>query len=167
MSTAASSYYFRRRTMGRAASPPTWACYEQIPFDDDDDSDSSESCSEDDDEYPRTVAGLESSSDSEDKDHSVHSGAVDDGHDLNMDMDEEGTNGGADDKGADSQKDVKGKQRAIEPETESKRPHRRRQRPPVYTLRPILTIQKSQGFVWNQVCSTVSLLICHPNPDLI
>lgn len=153
--------------MGRAASPPTWACYEQIPFDDDDDSDSSESCSEDDDEYPRTVAGLESSSDSEDKDHSVHSGAVDDGHDLNMDMDEEGINGGADDKGADSQKDVKGKQRAIEPETESKRPHRRRQRPPVYTLRPILTIQKSQGFVWNQVCNTVSLLICHPNPDPI
>jgi hypothetical protein len=152
MSTAASSYYFRRRTMGRAASPPTWACYEQIPFDDDEDSDSSDSCSEDDDDYSRTVAGLESSSDSEDKDHSVNSGGMAvDGHDLNMDIDEEGVDNGADNKAVDSQKDIKGKQRAIEPETESKRPHRRRQRPPVYTLRPILTIQKSQGFVWNQV----------------
>ena len=49
MSTAANSYYFRRRTMGRAASPPTWACYEQI-HNDDDNSDS-DSCSEDDEDY--------------------------------------------------------------------------------------------------------------------
>ncbi|KAG6330327.1 hypothetical protein ID866_8762 [Astraeus odoratus] len=48
-------------------------------------------------------------------------------------------------------KDVKGKQRAVDPEPEpTKRRHRRRERRPTQTLRPILTIQKSQGFVWNQ-----------------
>ena len=46
------SSYFRRRTIGRAASPPTWAWYEQIPYDDEDYSDSrwqseDDSCSED------------------------------------------------------------------------------------------------------------------------
>ncbi|KAJ3516524.1 hypothetical protein NLJ89_g1068 [Agrocybe chaxingu] len=51
MSTAGNPYYFRRRTMGRAASPPTWACYEQIHDDDCSNSDS-DSCSEDDEDYP-------------------------------------------------------------------------------------------------------------------
>lgn len=53
MATAANSYYFRRRTIGRAASPPTWACYEEIPYDDDDYSSScsDDSCSEDDEDY--------------------------------------------------------------------------------------------------------------------
>ena len=153
MSTTANSYFFRRRTMGRAASPPTWACYEQIPCDGDEDSDSgSDSCSEDEDEYPRTAAGQDPMSDSDEVDHPRGDHKVDDIPDIDMDMEEEGIDAGADKK-VDSQKDVKGKQRAIDPEPESKKQHHRRkkERPPVYTLRPILTIQKSQGFVWNQV----------------
>ena len=154
MSTTANSYFFRRRTMGRAASPPTWACYEQIPHDGDEDSDSgSDSCSEDEDEYPRIVAGQEPMSDSDevDRDHTKGNSKADDIHDIDMDMGEEGIHTGADKK-VDSQKDVKGKQRAIDPEPEDNKRHRRKkERPPVYTLRPILTIQKSQGFVWNQV----------------
>jgi hypothetical protein len=152
MSTTANSYFFRRRTIGRAASPPTWACYEQIPCDADEDSDSgSDSCSEDEDEYPPTAAGQEPMSDSDEVDHTTAGESqVDDIHDIDMDMDEEGADGDADKK-ADSQRDVKGKQRAIDPEPESKKPRRKKERPPVYTLRPILTIQKSQGFVWNQV----------------
>ncbi|KAJ3540487.1 hypothetical protein NM688_g6219 [Phlebia brevispora] len=52
---------------------------------------------------------------------------------------------------AEYKKDVKGKQRAIEPEIESpKRQHRKKHREHSYPLRPILTIQRSQGFVWNQ-----------------
>lgn len=49
-------------------------------------------------------------------------------------------------------KDMKGKQRAVEPEVSEspKRRERRKKREPVFALRPILTIQKSQGFVWNQ-----------------
>lgn len=139
--------------MGRAASPPTWACYEQIPYDDDEYSDSgSESCSEDDDEYSGGNGRLESASDSEDKDHAIPSGDIpidDPSHDLDMDIEEEG-DGGVNEKAADSQKDVKGKQRAIEQEPEKAPRQHRRKRPPVYTLRPILTIQRSQGFVWNQ-----------------
>jgi hypothetical protein len=51
----------------------------------------------------------------------------------------------------------KGKQRAIDPEPDSppppqnRRRHTQKNRQHVYTLRPILTIQRSQGFVWNQV----------------
>ncbi|KAK0222879.1 hypothetical protein EDD85DRAFT_860085 [Armillaria nabsnona] len=156
MSTTTSPYrdYFRRRTIGRAASPPTWACYEQIPYDDEDEySDSgSESCSEDEEDYSHAHEHL---SDSED-DHD-HRGApmsenrADDSLDMDMDIDEENTEAAAMKKVATSQKDVKGKQKAIEPEPEpAKRRHRKRERQHVYTLRPILTIQRSQGFVWNQ-----------------
>jgi len=152
MSAAANSYYFRRRTIGRAASPPTWACYEQIPYDGDEYSDSgSDSCSEDDDEYSGAHGQHGSASDSEDKDQAITSGdmPVDDpSHDLDMDIEEEGD--GVNGKAVDSQKDVKGKQRAIEQEPEKSPRQHRRKRPPVYTLRPILTIQRSQGFVWNQ-----------------
>ncbi|KAJ3487263.1 hypothetical protein NLJ89_g11730 [Agrocybe chaxingu] len=49
----------------------------------------------------------------------------------------------------DKPKDVKGKQRAIDPEPEPPR-RQRKKRQRMYTLRPILTIQRSQGFVWNQ-----------------
>jgi hypothetical protein len=137
--------------MGRAASPPTWACYEQIPYDGEEDSDSgSDSCSEDEDEYPR-IAGRESMSDSEEMNHPATGDShTDDMHDIDMDMDEEGLDVHAEKK-VDSQRDVKGKQRAVDPDPESKKQRRRKERPPVYTLRPILTIQKSQGFVWNQV----------------
>src|ERR1700733_11688582 len=72
MSSSANSYFFRRRTIGRAASPPTWACYEQIPYDGDEDSDSvSDSCSEDEDEYPPAAASQEPMSDSDEVDHAM------------------------------------------------------------------------------------------------
>ncbi|KAF8903713.1 hypothetical protein CPB84DRAFT_1773991 [Gymnopilus junonius] len=167
MSTAANSYYFRRRTIGRAASPPTWACYEQIHHDDSDSNSESDSCSEDDEDYPggvgsTTAAPHARDSDSEDNDSELPShthtatdaqraGAnADSEHDIDMDIDEEG------DASANKKKDVKGKQRAVEPEplpepTTTTPRRQRKKRPHVYTLRPILTIQRSQGFVWNQV----------------
>lgn len=156
MSTTNSPYYLRRR-IGRAASPPTWACYEQIPYEDDDCTDTgSDSCSEDEEDYSGEKVY---SSDPEDRHDAVtpHDGANDD---LNMDIDEEGDNG-AMNKVVESQKDIKGKQRAVEPESEKVRKQQRRKklRPPVYTLRPILTIQKSQGFVWNQVSSLLSVQV--------
>jgi hypothetical protein len=135
--------------MGRAASPPTWACYEQIHNDDDSDSDS---CSEDDEDYNDGGArGRQHSSDSEDNEPSppADPSRNNDSHDIDMDMDEVGPDGQPKDMAVDKQKDVKGKQRAIEPEPESPR-RQRKKRPHVYTLRPILTIQRSQGFVWNQ-----------------
>lgn len=162
------SSYFRRRTIGRAASPPTWACYEQIPYDDDDeDEDYSDSQSEDD----------SCSEDVEDY-HTSHeltldravpavtvSESQDDTHVQNMEIDEADrhthphSSASNDEKNAAQfKKDIKGKQRAVDPEPEAtKRRHRKRDRRPTRTLRPILTIQKSQGFVWNQVriCSLV------------
>ncbi|KAG6826737.1 hypothetical protein H0H92_014627 [Tricholoma furcatifolium] len=149
MSTTASSYSFRCRTIGRAASPPTWACYEQIPYDDDFSDSASESCSEDEEDYSR---GNESCSDSEGKDPAVAHGGrlVDDSHhDFDMDMDEEG-DGEVSKKAAEALKDVKGKQRAIEEEPEKSPRQRKKRAPTSYALRPILTIQRSQGFVWNQ-----------------
>ncbi|KAJ7146751.1 hypothetical protein C8R44DRAFT_758089 [Mycena epipterygia] len=162
MASPSTPYTFRRRTIGRAASPPTWACYEQIHDDEDDfsDSGSEESCSEDEADYARAAAGHES--DSEDSDDVVTSDQqVDDvAHDMEMDVDAEGLGLGAGageeaasarNKALEAQKDVKGKQRAVEPEPEAtKRRHRKKQRQQVYTLRPILTIHRSQGFVWNQ-----------------
>jgi hypothetical protein len=157
MATAANSYYFRRRTMGRAASPPTWACYEQIRYDDEDYSDScSDSCSEDEEDYSGATAAADSgvrqsrgdmSDDAEDV--VVHPTTTqDDNNDIDMDMGD-GDEAKKHQKDQKQQKDVKGKQRAIEPEPESPR-RQRKKRPHVYTLRPILTIQRSQGFVWNQ-----------------
>ncbi|KAK0204369.1 hypothetical protein DFS33DRAFT_1319576 [Desarmillaria ectypa] len=155
MSTTTSPYrdYFRRRTIGRAASPPTWACYEQIPYDDEDEySDSgSESCSEDEEGYSHAHEHLSDSEDDHDhQDAPMSENRADDSLDMDMDIDEN-TEAVAAKKAATSQKDVKGKQKAIEPEPEpAKRRHRKRERQHVYTLRPILTIQRSQGFVWNQ-----------------
>lgn len=168
MSSAASQYYFRRRNIGRAASPPTWACYEQIHDDDDYSESGSESCSEDDEDYTRAHQAGDSNSDSEDGEHVVDMCQRDvGGHDVdNMDMDIDGV--GAVDEGTEkpvdsqSSKDIKGKQRAIEPEPEAespKRRHRRRQRQHMYALRPILTIQRSQGFVWNQVSPALPRII--------
>jgi len=150
MSTASTPFYFRRRTIGRAASPPTWACYEQIPYGDDDCSDSaSDSCSEDGEDYGRDAV-REFSSDSEDGD--PDDGARDgreDAHDVdNMDIDEEGDGNSSAQRKTEMQKD-KGKQRAVDPEPPTRR-RKERRRQQVFTLRPILTIQRSQGFVWNQ-----------------
>ncbi|KAH9930058.1 uncharacterized protein B0H18DRAFT_1117122 [Fomitopsis serialis] len=149
--TTASAYPFVRRRIGRAPSPPTWACYEQIPYDDDYSDSGSEdnSCSEDDEDYGRIV---HRSSDVSDGDrHGVHEREEHAGRpDGGMEIDES-DEAMSEQKIAELKKDVKGKQRAIDPEPESpKRQHRRKRRQPVFTLRPILTIQRSQGFVWNQ-----------------
>ncbi|TDL25762.1 hypothetical protein BD410DRAFT_819830 [Rickenella mellea] len=153
------SFTYRRRTLGRAPSPPTWACYEQIPVEDDSDTGSdNESCSEDDEEYD--VRDHDSNCGCED-----HSTAPTGGDGCaeppsppviadKMDI----VNGSVcdhsdDNESSEKAKDVKGKQRAVEPEVEDsprQRHRRKKQREPMYTLRPILTIQKSQGFVWNQ-----------------
>ncbi|KAG6819552.1 hypothetical protein H0H93_010762 [Arthromyces matolae] len=140
--------------MRRAASPPTWACYEQIPYDDEYSDDSeSESCSEDDEDYSGGYRREEpSSDDSEKKETGVKPSRTPD--DLDMDMEDEGD--GDDSKAYQANKDIKGKQRAMEEEEEpEKSPKQRKKRSPVYTLRPILTIQRSQGFVWNQADADV------------
>lgn len=164
--------YFRTRTIGRASSPPTFACYEQRgnPYDDEDDDDYSDeasednvSCSEDGDDYGHHD---HDESDSENEDHFVNTPEapekqlVDHGEDIDMDIDDEGDDEAAAAKIAAHKRDVKGKQRAIDPEPEipKKQQHHRQKKPRerMYTLRPILTIQKSQGFVWNQVS-----VLCH------
>ncbi|KAL0064016.1 hypothetical protein AAF712_009084 [Marasmius tenuissimus] len=153
MSSTAARDYFRRRTIGRAASPPTWACYEQISYNDEYSDSCSDSCSEDDEDYGRNASGDEERSDSED-DH-VASMRADDSNDIDMDMDGEVDEAAAR-KVAESNKDAKGKQKAVEsdppePEPErSRRRQRRRPQRPAHPLRPILTIHRSQGFVWNQ-----------------
>ncbi|EIN03966.1 hypothetical protein PUNSTDRAFT_139009 [Punctularia strigosozonata HHB-11173 SS5] len=138
-SAPATASPFSRRTFGRAPSPPVWACYEQIPYDeysdesdDSEDADDHSSCSEDDENY-----GVQ---------RCDGTGEVD-----NMDMDEAGDSAGD----QSNSKDIKGKQRAVDPEPQSppkakKQDNKRKPRQPVFNLRPILTIQKSQGFVWNQ-----------------
>ncbi|KAI8980124.1 hypothetical protein BD414DRAFT_579726 [Trametes punicea] len=136
--------FFRRRTYGRAPSPPTWACYEQIPYDDDysDSESETNSCSEDEEDYENVASDGE------------RPGAVNEPRSPQLDGDmelDEGDEAMPSDKVAELNKDVKGKQRAVESQCESpKRERRKKQRQPVFTLRPILTIQKSQGFVWNQ-----------------
>jgi len=162
MATAANSYYFRRRTMGRAASPPTWACYEQIHNDDDSDSDcsdsNSDSCSEEDEDFkndgsPRSPTSghrRQSMNDSDDNEQQIAVARTDsEVQDIDMDMDVDTSHEKMNGSAAERQKDVKGKQRAVEPEPESPR-RQKKKRNSVYTLRPILTIQRSQGFVWNQ-----------------
>lgn len=152
------SSYFRRRLIGRASSPPTWACYEQIPYDDEEDEDDDytdsqsedNSCSEDGEDYARP------SSNDPDGDRIERQDDT-----QNMEIDHNACDG--DDKCNNEKtgsppplqslpkKDLKGKQRAVDPEPEpTKRRHRRKERRPTHTLRPILTIQRSQGFVWNQ-----------------
>jgi hypothetical protein len=165
------SPFFRRRKIGRASSPPTWACYEQIvdSFDDDGDSDST-SGSDDGEECPPRD---DVHSDSEDSDRNGHvvgtrtdKNPVDgNDHAHDMEIDGEGASNAHDLK-----KDVKGKQRAVEPELDSpkSRKERRPRRTHVETLRPILTIHRSQGFVWNQVCSlnaSLSLVPSHIPPS--
>ena len=168
--------FFRHRTLGRAPSPPTWACYEQIQYDgeysddsasdgdshdddddeddDDEDHDRDDSCSEDDEDYgrlpesPSSIQSHEPPSSTEDSEKTK-------------------------DSSDEAKKDVKGKGRAVDPEHEvgdsvqpppskprirtKKRHSGRRTR----TLRPILTIHKSQGFVWNQVGNGI-LCTGHP-----
>lgn len=194
MSNAHSGSTYRRR-LGRSPSPPTWLWYEQIPFaDDSSESDGDvaseyESCSEDDEDYNARQHEREhhqnenhssSASDSgSDVQHerpirgeaSADSAGVDGAGDADdMDVEDEKHGKGKDAKEGcgegEVKKDVKGKQRAVDPpdvettnESTKRRERRKKQRKPVYTFRPILTIQKSQGFVWNQVCC-YSLIEC-------
>ena len=171
MATAANSYYFRRRTMGRAASPPTWACYEQIHNEDDSDSDCSDSnsnsgsCSEEDEDFkndgvPRSHR--QPMNDSDDNEQQIAVARADsEVQDIDMDMDVDTSHEKMNGSVAERQKDVKGKQRAVEPEPESPR-RQKKKRNSVYTLRPILTIQRSQGFVWNQVSTLKAFIYMDP-----
>lgn len=153
--------------------------------DEDIDDDEFGSCSEDGEDYAareRAAArgasgqGGDAHSESGASDNAVHPpqpNANDDsthGDETHMEVDSAapGSTGdqeaGGDCDRAGTKKDVKGKQRAVEPTTgtseeertkrrERERARRKKQREPsIYSLRPILTIQKSQGFVWNQVC---------------
>ena len=155
MSTNSDSYpeFFRRRTLGRAPSPPTWACYEQIPYADDysDSGSDNNSCSEDEEDYDHAGSDGERT----DSAHDPRSPQID--GDMEID---EGDEAMSSDKVAEMKKDIKGKQRATEHYESPKREHRKKQRQPVFTLRPILTIQKSQGFVWNQVCARPLGCVC-------
>ena len=121
-SNSDSSYpeFFRRRTLGRAPSPPTWACYEQIPYDDDysDSESENNSCSEDEEDYDNVASDGE------------RPGAVNDSRspsqlDGDMELDE-GDDAMSSDKVAEMKKDVKGKQRATESHYESPRRERRK-----------------------------------------
>ncbi|GJJ08218.1 hypothetical protein Clacol_002427 [Clathrus columnatus] len=212
--------FFRRRTLGRgrAPSPPTWACYEQIPLeftdseegDDDEDEDDEED--EDDDietdSDERSVSGVEPTfksvktrpdspyamdMDIDEPEHDNAQAGVDelsgidvdgnsrirlasDDPNTNSDPDTKHIRGGVDDGhcadecGCDvsetQKKQDKGKQRAVEvisptndnEKSEEKSPkkgsgsrgRKRRERESNQVLRPILTIKKSEGFVWNQ-----------------
>ncbi|KAJ7035342.1 hypothetical protein C8F04DRAFT_1098948 [Mycena alexandri] len=145
-------YTFRRRTIGRAASPPTWACYEQIHDGEDDE--------ENDDEGEFSDSGSDESDDdgtggeSGDSADRPTGADVEDGvaHDMEMDVDADSTGAGEDVEPAQTPAQAaKGKQRAVDPvPAPAKRRPRKKQQRPVYTLRPILTIHRSQGFVWNQ-----------------
>ncbi|TEB31509.1 hypothetical protein FA13DRAFT_1791313 [Coprinellus micaceus] len=168
-------FYFRRR-IGRAASPPTWACYEQIRYENEDYSDSdSDSCSEDDEDYVNVVSQRRSDVPTHgDSNTTLATGAVDNGRAVgdplnrgdndNLEMEME-MGDDAIPRAPPSQKDLKGKQRAVDPEPEPVqmghrgRRHVKKRRQPTYTLRPILTIQRSQGFVWNQVRGHAHCLI--------
>lgn len=166
--------FFRHRTLGRAPSPPTWACYEQIQYDDEysDDSasdgdsrDEDEDDDEGDDDHDRDISCSE---DDEDYGHHPNSSSSSiQGHEPPQTPgDSEKTNDSSETK-----RDVKGKGRAVDPEHEagdsppppqrsrlrSKKRHPGRR---ARTLRPILTIHKSQGFVWNQVSNVSS--VCLP-----
>ncbi|EJD06809.1 uncharacterized protein FOMMEDRAFT_117778 [Fomitiporia mediterranea MF3/22] len=170
MSNAASTF---RRRLGRAPSPPTWLWYEQIPYDEDSscseddasvdggdyDDEHDNSCSEDDEDYShahrarseRGGAPAAPASESGSSNGDSASGSDEAGRGAHMaQQDRLRASDGSCPK--DSMKDVKGKQRAVEPEVSEspKRRERRKKREPVFALRPILTIQKSQGFVWNQ-----------------
>jgi hypothetical protein len=142
--------FFRRPTY-RAPAPPTWACYEQIPSSDCSDSDLS-----DDDEGSESEDDDERDEEEERSETSEH-GRRDEQPDEvpNMDIDEAGDSAVCEDAGAPPKVD-KGKQRAVETKpieevASPKRTHRRpKQRRPAWNPRPILTIHKSQGFVWNQ-----------------
>ena len=187
------SPFFRHRPLGRAPSPPTWACYEQIPArrellgsSDESDSDSGDDAADED-----SLSDADADADPDDPDDAD---ADDNSSSLSDDAEAAGLMDVEDDVrdgGGDPEKRDKGKQRAEAPQSGTdvavsttmttngnadgksspviphppaarhRRPRHRR--PHVSALRPILTIQRSQGFVWNQVRVLVpSPLKCNP-----
>ncbi|KAF8156285.1 hypothetical protein K438DRAFT_1986873 [Mycena galopus ATCC 62051] len=129
-------YTFRRRKIGCAAFPPTWACYQQIHGNEDS---FSESGSE---------AGGDSGAEQGGAEGGVEVGGAMDrvAHDMEIDVDAEAT-GVSDEKLASpipTQTQEKGKQRVVDLVPRGNRIGS------VHILRPILTIQRSQGFVRNQ-----------------
>lgn len=180
--TRPASPFFRHRPLGRAPSPPTWACYEQIPArsdllgSSDSDSDSGEAADEDSLSDADSSSSSSASSDEDDEEQEdAQAGIEADAQaveaeaaglmDVESDKDGEAASARSHRHPAsgDPEKRDKGKQRADDPSnavssggksvpvshSRSRRPRGRR--PPVSVLRPILTIQRSQGFVWNQV----------------
>ncbi|KIJ52479.1 hypothetical protein M422DRAFT_26068 [Sphaerobolus stellatus SS14] len=164
--------FFRRRPMGRAPSPPMWACYEQIP------PQGSDSEYEDTDSDSDTQTGSDSEDDDHVHDHAARPRSDSPAGDIEMDMDIgepekmdveqiQKQDKMCGDKCMDEDQDDectspkvrmdKGKQRAIEPEVQTekekspkKRHRRRKYHESSFIYRPILTIKKSEGFVWNQ-----------------
>jgi len=159
---SAAPFSYPRRPFGRAPSPPTWACYEQIPYSDGGDSDTGsdrDSCSEDEEDYGSPERGEPEPEADSSEAEAAPTAAEPERRDSDVapadDMDVEGDAAApaAPSSPEEPKKDVKGKQRAVDAEkneTPRRREGRRKHRDPVQTLRPILTIQKSQGFVWNQ-----------------
>lgn len=170
--------FYRHRAMGRAASPPTFACYEQIQYGDeegsDDEDSQSESGSESEQEKEPGAAGAGDCSEDDDSRtyHAAVSGSTpedEDDHTQSMDVDSPEPSPSKD----------KGKQRAVSPApligsptssgsvSPSRSPaksliraHRKQARAArVQVLRPILTIQRSQGFVWNQVSTSLHVIL--------
>ena len=155
------SPFFRHRPLGRAPSPPTWACYEQIPARSDllgsSESDSDSGDAADEDSLSDADSSSSSTSSSSASDDAEAAGLMD----VESDKDEAAEAAtDSPNEGGDPEKRDKGKQRAEDPPNAlpksvpvahpRSRRHRGR-RPPMSVLRPILTIQRSQGFVWNQV----------------
>ena len=204
--TRPASPFFRHRPLGRAPSPPTWACYEQIPArsdllgssesdsdsgdaadedslsdaesssssdDADDDNDIDADADADPDAKAETTGHMDVESDKDDDDHEVAAPALDLLHHPTAAAAATVTATAATTTttaavSGDPEKRDKGKQRAEDPPNSSggisvpvahprsRRPRGRRH--PVSVLRPILTIQRSQGFVWNQVRLLAPLL---------
>ncbi|KAH8801255.1 hypothetical protein DL96DRAFT_1508298 [Flagelloscypha sp. PMI_526] len=132
----------RRVPLGRAASPPTWAWYEQIPDDYSSESESG-SDSESDDE-----SGARDNITEEDQQPANTLNDNNAGVDVDsMDPPSTPPASSSVDKG-------KGKERQTDSSDSLPSPRRKtreqRHRGRPSALRPIVTIQRSQGFVWNQ-----------------
>lgn len=185
--TRPASPFFRHRPLGRAPSPPTWACYEQIPARSDllgsSDSDSDSGEAADEDSLSDVDSSSSSSSDEDDEEHGDAQAEAEADVDAQvvkaeaeaeaagpMDVESDKDEAAASPHRhrhhptpSDPEKRDKGKQRADDPPNtvtgggksvpvaHSRSRRSRGRRPPMSVLRPILTIQRSQGFVWNQV----------------
>ncbi|KAF8514548.1 hypothetical protein BU17DRAFT_77032 [Hysterangium stoloniferum] len=141
--------FFRRRTLGRAPSPPTWACYEQIP----------PQASDSDEDEVQTASDSQSGSDSEGEGTGNGNDSIDNSNSNNND---DGNGSNNNNSGSSSRwqhetrpdslcEDMEMDMDMGEPESPgARRQRRRKHHEPPFVYRPILTIKKSEGFVWNQ-----------------